>query len=182
MTTDKFENITQVSHDHLQKQIDSLKISCENNHGVKEMVEYILAHAETIDYNSTVNRFDADVGREIIQMIWEITGMDLSTVANPYHFDSAWAGKLNHFISNYIYDDSAFYFVQNERTGVYSFKSSTDNDPFYQDARLIVAAARANRVYFSLADSTPILERHRQGLRVCDDEIQKILKEIKGGS
>lgn len=169
-----FDKVSQISKHYLQLQIDSIKQTCEKDPAVARMVYYILAHMHELD--STESNYDAHIGREIIQFIWQITGMDLSGISNPYHFDTDWAATLNHFIGNYIYDDSAFYFIQNQRTGVFSFKSSTDDDPWHQNADLLVEAAIANRQYFEKANSTPIMQRI--GLKVDDTLFRQALDRI----
>lgn len=143
-----FTTVTKKSHDYLQAQIDELQATCNKNPAVAEMVKYILAYSDSMAYCGGDD--DADIGREIIQMIWQITGMDLSSMGNSYHFSPDWVNNLNSFISNYIYDDSAFDF-EVDRT--IDFKPSRDDSGrWLQDPRIIVEAAKANRAYYKLSN------------------------------
>lgn len=145
-----FDTVTKKSHEYLQLQIDELKDSCAQSTGVAELVRYILAYSDQMAYCGGDE--DAKIGREIIQMIWQISGIDLSSMGNSFHFDPGWVSTLNSFISNYIYDDSAFDFTQSEFNGTFEFKPSRDNDRWLQNPMVIVEAAKANREYYNKAD------------------------------
>ena len=148
-----FNVVTEKSHKYLQDHIDELAATCEKDLSVKEMVRYILAYSDEMAYGSRGSA-DADIGREIIGIIWSINGLDLSNMANSYHFSPGWADKLNGFIGNYINDDSAFDFEQKNFTGVFEFKSANDTDGrWLQNPMIIIEAAKANRAYYSACDN-----------------------------
>lgn len=162
-----FETVTAKSHKYLDDQIEDLKSTCEKDPGVKEMVRYILAFSDEMAY-ATQGSVESRIGRDIIQIIWEISKIDLSNMGNSYHFSPSWASRLNSFISNYIYDDSAFDVVQNDFNGVFQFKPAGD-EGWYQDPMIIVEAAIANRDYYDKVDSGEYDVFGRKGKRAKVD-------------
>lgn len=145
-----FKTITEKSHNFLQGQIDELEQTCASDAGVAEMVRYILAYSDQMAYCGGDE--DAKIGREIIQFIWQISGIDLSDMGNSCHFNPGWVKDLNNFIGNYIHDDSAFDFEQCEFNGTFKFKFADDCHRWLQDPMVLVEAAKANREYYSKAD------------------------------
>lgn len=152
-----FDKITKTSQDYLQKQIDELKSYCDKDPDVAEMVRYIIAYSDQMAYCGGDE--DAKIGRQIIQHIWEIDGMGLSSLGNSFHFDPSWASNLNNFIGNYVYDDSAFDFTIDERSGTIDFKGANYEGRWLQNPRIIVEAAKANRAYYSAMDNANIYTR-----------------------
>ena len=146
-----FDKLTEITLAAAQAQIDDLKMQTEKHPELKEFVELIVAYGAERAYASPGST-EAQLGRDLIQFIWQINGMDLSNMANSVHFDASWAYKLDNFIGNYIFDDSAFDVVQ-ESDRTFSFKSSGDNDRWLQDPRILVEAARANRAYYTAMDN-----------------------------
>lgn len=147
-----FETISKKSHDYLQTQLDELKASCESDPQVAELVKYLVAYSDEMAYSSNDCSYEAQIGRDICQVLWQISGMDFTNIANRYHFSPGWVSKLNNFIGNYVYDDSAFDFEQSGFNGIFEFKPSRDNDRFLQNPLIIVEAAKANREYYNRAD------------------------------
>ena len=145
-----FDKLTELTLTKVQAQIDDLKMQVFQNPELKEFVELIVAYGAEKAYCG--GSVEAQLGRDLIQFIWEINGMDLSNMGNSVHFDSGWARKLDNFIGNYIFDDAAFDFVQ-ESNGTFTFKASGDNDRWLQDPRILVEAARANRAYYTAMDN-----------------------------
>jgi hypothetical protein len=146
-----FDKITKYSLAELQRQIDSLEELCDNDPAVAELMKYILAYSE--QELAGEQSFDSKVGGEIVQQIYHISNYYvLSGLGNPYGFCLDWPYLLNHFIGNYFYDDSAFAFDQNKR-GVFTFRSATDDDRFLQNPLIIVEAAKANTRYYIEADA-----------------------------
>ena len=145
-----FDKLTELTLTNTQAQIDGLKMQVEKYPELKEFVELIVAYGAERAYCGGSE--DANLGRDLIQFIWQINGMDLSNMGNSVHFDSGWARKLDNFIGNYIFDDSAFDFAQ-ERDGTFTFKASSDDDRWMQDPRILVEAARANRAYYTAMDN-----------------------------
>lgn len=145
-----FDKLTEITLVNTQAQIDGLKMQVEKHPELKEFVELIVAYGAEGAYCGGSE--EANLGRDLIQFIWQINGMDLSNMGNSIHFDSGWARKLDNFIGNYIFDDSAFDFVQ-ERDGTFTFNASGDNDRWMQDPRILVEAARANRAYYTAMDN-----------------------------
>lgn len=129
------------SHDYIDKEIDELKDYCEQYPNIAEMVRYIVAYSDEMAYCDDGSD-DAKIGREIIHYIWQISKYDLSNIANSYHFSSAWAYDLNHFIGNWILDDFAFDFKQGFQ-GQYEFFTATDDSRWFQDPRFLIEAAKA---------------------------------------
>jgi len=68
-------------------------------------------------------------------------------IANSIHFDTSWANKLSSFIGNYILDDAAFDFEQ-EDGRPFNFKPSGDDGRWLQNPKILVEAAKANREYY----------------------------------
>ncbi len=163
-----FDAVAKKSHEYLQKQIDELEMSCAKDAGVAEMVRYIIAYSDQMAYCG--GDADAKIGREIIQFIWQISSTDLSDMGNSIHFNPSWARKLNSFIGNYIYDDSAFDFEQSEFNGVFEFKAAGDTDRWLQNPMVLVEAAKANRAYYERADrdSFRLLREKVNGKRVLE--------------
>jgi len=145
-----FDKLTELTLTKVQAQIDDLKMQVEKHPELKEFVELIVAYGAEKAYCG--GSVEAQLGRDLIQFIWQINGMDLSNMGNSVHFDSGWARKLDNFIGNYIFDDAAFDVVQ-ESDRTFSFKSSGDNDRWLQDPRILVEAARANRAYYTAMDN-----------------------------
>lgn len=145
-----FSDVREKSQQYLNRQIDELEKSCNDDADVAEMVRYILAYSDQMAYCGGDE--DAKIGREIIQFIWQISGMDLSSMGNSFHFDPSWANTLNSFIGNYIYDDSGFDFAQSEFNGTFEFKSAGDTGRWLQNPLVLVEAAKANRAYYERAD------------------------------
>lgn len=167
-----FDTIREKSHHFLDAQIDELKSSCEKNPGIAEMVRYILAYSDQMAYCGGDE--DAKVGRQIIQHIWEICGIDLSNMGNSYHFSSDWAQQLNFFIGNYVYDDSGFDFDVSEFNGTIDFKGADYSGRWLQNPMVIVEAAKANRAYYDKMDRGNIFDR----IHVKAD-ISKVMELVK---
>ncbi len=149
-----FDAVSKKSHEYLQLQLDELKDTCDKDPAVAEMVRYILAYSDQMAYCG--GNEDAKIGREIIQMIWQITGMDFSDMGNEFHFSPGWVNKMNSFIGNYVYDDSGFDF-EFDRT--FEFKPAGDNGRWLQNPLVIVEAAKANRAYYDRMDNSDIFTR-----------------------
>jgi hypothetical protein len=145
-----FEKLTELTLAKVQAQIDDLKMQVEKYPELKEFVELIIAYGAEGAYCGGSD--EAQLGRCLIQFIWEINGMDLSNMGNSVHFDSGWTRELDNFIGNYIHDDSAFDFVQ-KSNGTFTFKSSGDEGRWLQDPRILVEAAKANRAYYTAMDN-----------------------------
>lgn len=167
-----FDTITKKSHDYLQKQLDELKVYCDKDPAVADFVKYMIVYSDEMAY-ATPGSEDARIGREIIQMIWQISGMDFSGMANSIHFSPGWVSKLNNFIGNYFYDDSGFDFKQSEWGGTFEFRPAGcgDSDRWLQNPTVIVEAARANRAYYKLADDNP-----RTRAKVDSRAVMKLVK------
>jgi len=169
-----FNNITAKSHDYLNKQIDELKQSCERDPGVAEMVRYIVAYSDQMAYSRPGDE-DAQIGRGIIQHIWEICGIDLSNMANSSHFSPNWASNLNFFIGNFIYDDSGFDFEVSDFNGTVNFKAAGDAGRWLQRPEIIIEAAKANRAYYKKMDQSDVFTR----IRGEKADISKVLELVK---
>lgn len=145
-----FETITKKSHEYLDAQIQDLEKKCNDYPDIKEFVRYIIAYSDEMAYGSE-GSLDSDIGDELIQFIWQITKVDLSNIANSYHFSPSWAAELNSFIGNYFLDDAAFDFTQNRR-GVFEFSYAGDEGRWLQNPRVLIESAKANRAYYDLKD------------------------------
>ena len=146
-----FETITKKSHEYLDKQIQHLEDTCNQYPDIKEFVSYLIEYSDRMAYcsNETPN---TEIGRELIQFIWQISNVNLSNMANQFHFSSQWAAELNSFIGNFFHDDAAFDFTQGHR-GVFEFKGTNDdNGRWLQNPRILIEAAKANRAYYDLVD------------------------------
>ena len=161
----------------MQDQIDELAEYCNKDINVKELVSYIIAYSDEMAYGSRGSEA-ATLGQDIIQIIWQISGIDLSNVANNYHFSPSWAAYLNNFIGNYFNDDSAFDFEQDNFGGIFEFKSANDNGRWLQDPRIIVAAAKANRAYYDAMDDKDGVDRlaRRMKTKVDGSKVLELLK------
>jgi hypothetical protein len=168
-----FDTITKKSHNYLQLQIDELKQSCDKDPGVAEMVRYILAYSDQMAYCGGDE--DARIGRQIIQHIWQISGIDLSNMGNSSHFSPDWARQLNHFIGNWVYDDSGFDFEVCDFNGTIDFKSADYSGRWLQNPMVIVEAAKANRAYYKMMDNTDVFTR----LRGTKADISKVMELVK---
>ena len=169
-----FEKITEVSHQFLQSQIDELRTTCDKDPRVAEMVRYIIAYSDQMAYSNGDE--DAEIGRQIIQHIWEINGGDLSNIGNKYHFNPSWAYELNSFIGNFVYDDSGFDFEVTDFNGTIEFKYAGDDDRWLQNPSVIVEAAKANHAYYKLMDSMTLEDRRGRAHDKAD--ISKVLELI----
>lgn len=166
-----FDTVREKSHKYLDQQLDELQKYCTNDLGVAEMVKYIVAYSDQMAYCG--GNEDAKIGREIIQFLWQINGMDLSDMGNSIHFDPSWARKLNSFIGNFIFDDSGFDFEQAEFNGAFEFKSADDNGRWLQNPWVLVEAAKANREYYERADKD-VFSRLRE--RVDGKKVLELVK------
>lgn len=167
-----FESITRTSRHYLQQQIDELRATCDKDPGVAEMVRYIIAYSDQMAYSGGDE--DAKIGRQILTHIWEISGIDLSSMGNSVHFDPSWANELNSFIGNYVYDDSAFDFDISAHNGTIDFKGADYNGRWLTNPMIIVEAAKANRAYYKQMDQSNIFDR----IRVKAD-ISKVMELVK---
>lgn len=167
-----FESVTLASHNRLQAQIDELKATCDKDPAVAEMVRYIIAYSDQMAYCGGDE--DAKIGRQIIQHIWEICGIDLSSMGNEFHFSPDWARELNYFIGNYVYDDAAFDFDISDHGGTIDFKGADYKGRWLQNPMIIVEAAKANRAYYAQMDQSNIFDR----IRIKAD-ISKVLELAK---
>jgi hypothetical protein len=145
-----FEAITKKSHEYLDKQIQTLEDTCNQYSDIKEFVSYIVEYSDRMAYSNNDSP-TTRIGRELIQFIWQITNIDLSSMANKYHFSPSWASELNSFIANYFLDDSAFDFTQ-EYGGVFKFKYAGDDGRWLQNPLILIEAAKANRLYYDALD------------------------------
>ena len=168
-----FDIVTAKSHDYLQKQIDELQKTCAGDAGVAEMVRYILAFSDEMSYSRRGSE-EAQIGRQIIQHIWQICGIDLGSMGNSVHFNPSWASDLNFFIGNYVYDDAAFDFEIDDFNGTVQFKGSGDTGRFLQNPMIIVEAARANRDYYKMMDGADVFTR----IRGVKADISKVLELV----
>jgi hypothetical protein len=134
------------------------------------MMRYILAYSDQMAYCGGDS--DAKIGREIIQMIWQISGMDFSNMGNSYHYNPGWVSEMNSFIGNYIYDDSGFDF-EFDRT--FEFKPAGDNGRWLQNPLVIVEAAKANRVYYDRMDNSDVFTR----IRGDEADATKVMELVK---
>lgn len=168
-----FDTIREKSHTYLDAQINELRAYCHADPGVSEMVRYILAYSDQMAYAKPGDE-DAQIGRQVIQHIWEICGIDLTNVANSVHFSPSWASTLNYFIGNFIYDDSGFDFVVSEFNGTVEFKAAGDAGRWLQRPEIIVEAAKANRAYYKLMDQSNIFDRMR-----TKADVSKVMELVK---
>lgn len=168
-----FDKIATKSHEYLQNQIDELKDTCEKDSAVAEMVKYIVAYSDQMAYCGGDE--DARIGRQIIQHIWQINGMDFSSMGNRAHFDPSWARELNSFIGNFVYDDAAFDFVIDDFDGTITFKYADDNGRWLQDPMVIVEAAKANRAYYKMMDGADVFTRIR-GMKADSSKVLDLAK------
>lgn len=169
-----FDTIQEKSHKYLDAQIDELKQSCDKDPGVAEMVRLIIAYSDQMAYARPGDE-DAQLGRQIIQHIWQISGIDLSNVANSVHFSPSWASNLNYFIGNYVYDDSGFDFEVSDFNGTIDFKAAGDSGRWLQNPMVIVEAAKANRAYYEKMDQSDVFTR----IRGEKADISKVLELLK---
>jgi hypothetical protein len=167
-----FESVTLASHNFLQSQIDELKVTCDRDPAVAEMMRYILAYSDQMAYCGGDE--DARIGRQIITHIWEISGMDFSNMGNNCHFSPGWVANMNNFIGNYVYDDSGFDFEVSEFNGTIDFKPADYSGRWLQNPLVIVEAARANRAYYKLMDHSNIFDRIKVK---CDSS--KVMELVK---
>lgn len=166
-----FDEIERQSHAKLQEQIDKLKEDCERNPDVAEMVRYLIAGYHGC-WEHTKN-YDAGVGSQIEMMLWSICGVSIHNSSNLY---ISWAGNLNFFIGNFVYDDSVFDFDVDEHNGLFTFKASNDSGRWLQDPRIIVEAAKANTEYYRKSDYG-ILSCIRAKHKVDPSKVYALLKE-----
>lgn len=168
-----FEIITEKSYKHLQADIDMLKEYCEKDESVKEMVSYILKYNDESSIRTHAS-VDALIGHELTIFIWQITRFDLSALTNQYHFPVNWAGNLNSFIGNFVYDDSAFTFTRSYN-GTFVFDATTDDAELWlQNPKILVEAAKVNVAYHLERDKVGIFG---MGNYVVDDsKIKELLK------
>lgn len=171
-----FDEITKQSHAKLQEQIDKLKWECERNPDVAEMVRYLIAGYHGC-WEHTKN-YDAGVGSQIEMILWSICGVGIHNSSN---LDISWAGSLNSFIGNFIYDDAAFDFEVDKRTGFFTFKASDNSGRWLQDPRIIIEAARANTEYYRETNYGigDFLSRIRAKHKVDASKVFALLKEEK---
>jgi len=140
----------------LDKEIGELIDYCDKDARVSELVSIVLLHRDrwyeedgTDDEAINLDR----LGGILTGFIWEIMELDVK----PVEFNKTlgltnngslnWVSELNFFIGNFLYDDSAFDFKQNDRTGQFEFKTSTDRDRFLQNPMILVEAAKATLEY-----------------------------------
>ena len=111
------------------------------------MVGYIIAYSDQMAYCGGDR--DARIGRQIIQHIWEISKVELSSIANEYHFNPGWAQDLCGFIGTYFIDDSAFDLViEPNRVKFMAAKYDDDGQHrWFQNPRIITEAAKASVDY-----------------------------------
>ena len=143
-----FDTITKKSHDYLQTQLDELKGYCDQDPSVAELVKYLIAYSDEMAYSSNDASPDAVLGRDLCQILWEISGTSLGNIGNQFHFNPGWVRELNSFIGNYFYDDAAFDFDINERSGIIRFKAASDTGRWLQNPLILIEAAKANRIYY----------------------------------
>jgi hypothetical protein len=167
-----FDAINKKSHDYLQQQLDELKNTCDADPAVAEMVRYIIAYSDEMAYSSSGSE-DAQIGRQIIQHIWQICGMVFSNIANQFHFNPGWASDLNSFIGNFVYDDAAFDFdIDEDFYDTIKFKPARDDGRWLQNPTVIVEAAKANRAFYEKKNADP------RGYREKAD-ISRVLELVK---
>jgi hypothetical protein len=177
-----FETITEKSHEYLNIQIQELAQVCDDSPDIKEFVRYIIAYSDEMAY-STDGSVDSDIGRELIQFIWQITKIDLSSMANSYHFNPSWAAELNSFIGNYFLDDSAFDFTQKNR-GVFEFVYAGDGIRWLQDPKILIEAAKANRAFYDHMDERKMGREQMQknfrdpNVKVDDSKVFELLETM----
>jgi hypothetical protein len=170
-----FETISKKSHDYLQTQLDELEMSCDKDPGVAELVKYLIAYSDEMAYSSRDCSYEAQIGRDICQCLWQISGMDFTNIANQFHFSPGWVSKLNSFIGNYVYDDSGFDFEVDDFNGTITFKHAGDNGRWLQNPLVIVEAAKANRAYYKIMDGADVFTR----IRGVKADISKVLELVK---
>jgi len=154
-----FDTITKKSHDYLQIQLDELKGYCDRDPAVAELVKHIIAYSDEMAYSSNNASADAVLGRDICQILWEISGTDLGNIGNQFHFNPGWVTDLNMFIGNYFYDDAAFDFNIDERSGIIRFKAAGDTGRWLQNPLILIEAAKANRIYYDNQDRSTLETR-----------------------
>ncbi len=98
------------------------------------------------------------MGRELIGFIWQISRVDLSSMANSAHFDLDWSSKLLNFIGNYFLEDSAFSLVPSPRgANAFEFESSDgEGEKWLQNPLILIEAAIANINYYDQFDKVGI--------------------------
>jgi hypothetical protein len=173
-----FDKITKKSHDYLQTQLDELKENCDKNPAVAELVNYIIAYSDEMAYSRNDASPDAVIGRDLCQIIWEISGTDLGTIGNQFHFNAAWAYELNMFIDNYFYDDAAFDFDIDERSGIIRFKAASDTGRWLQNPLILIEAAKANRIRYDNMDRSTLENRRSVPQVDVSRVIELVTKDI----
>jgi hypothetical protein len=172
-----FDTITKKSHDYLQTQLDELKGYCDRDPAVAELVKYLIAYSDEMAYSRNDASPDAVLGRDVCRIIWEISGTDLGNIGNQFHFNPGWVNDLNGFISNYFYDDAAFDFDIDERSGIIGFKPAGDTGRWLQNPLILIEAAKANRIYYNNKDRST-LETRRSVPRV---DVSRVIEIVTKG-
>lgn len=147
-----FETIRAKTHQYVDKHLAELELYCAKDPAIAEMVGYIIAYSDQMAYCGGDR--DARIGRQIIQHIWEISKVELSDIANEYHFNPGWAQDLCGFIGNYFIDDSAFDLVI-EPSRIKFMPAKYDDDGqsrWLQNPRIITEAAKASVEYTAAVD------------------------------
>jgi hypothetical protein len=172
-----FDTITKKSHDYLQIQLDELTRYCNRDPAVAELVKHIIAYSDEMAYSSRDASANAVLGRDICQILWEISGTDLGNIGNQFHFNPGWVNDLNGFISNYFYDDAAFDFDIDEHSGIMRFKPAGDTGRWLQNPLILIEAAKANRIYYDNKDRST-LETRRSVPRV---DVSRVIEIVTKG-
>lgn len=143
-----------------ERQLDKLQDYCEEYPNIAEFISPILTYGSEQAYCG--GSPEANLGRQIIQHMWEINGMDLSSIGNRSHFDLSWVSTLNSFIGNYFLDDSYFSLSKIGIGGSYKFKAETE-DMALQDPLIILEVAKVNMAIYAALDkdmfSTPQINK-----------------------
>lgn len=173
-----FTNISKAQENAFNEQLQYLKQYCEEDKFVEEMVSYIIAFSDEDAY-AEKSSDEARLGLDILQHIWEITGISMTGIGNSIHFDLSWVSNLNSFIGNYIYDDSAFKLKPFNRTFEFEPSGSCDaGKDWLQDPRIIIEAAKANREYYNAYDEIGARQAIQKGVKVDQSKVIAILEEL----
>ena len=142
-----FEKIANKTLDQVTADIVELVHICHNYPDIGEFVRYIIAVADASDMGYKLSNIpdDVKIGQEIIQIVYEFSGVDFSTMSNQFHFNTAWPKRLASVISDFFIEFRRSYVVEKLLGGLYEFRLATNgDDDLKNDVKFVVEAAKAN--------------------------------------
>lgn len=170
-----FDKLKELQVAAFEDQLAELQDSCKDP-DIAEFVSYIVAFGSEQSY-ATRGSYEASLGRDIIQHIWQISGMGLSGIGNSVHFELSWVSILNSFIGNYFLDDSAFKLKPFDSTFEFEASGSCDaGNEWCQNPRVIIEAAKANRAYYDKCDELGMFQAMKQKVEVDRTKVMELLK------